>query len=55
MIRKSLIMVADQGFIVSDWKKRGYDVTGVDFSENSIQYAKESAQDKGLVIVTKII
>ncbi|KKI91714.1 SAM-dependent methyltransferase [Bacillus sp. SA1-12] len=30
--------------------KRGYDVTGVDFSENSIKYAKDSAKDKGLDI-----
>lgn len=30
--------------------KRGYVVTGVDFSENSIKYAKDSVKDKGLDI-----
>lgn len=30
--------------------KRGYDVTGIDFSENSIQYAIEQAKNNGLDI-----
>ncbi|WP_456272388.1 class I SAM-dependent methyltransferase [Bacillus sp. AK031] len=30
--------------------KRGYDVTGMDFSKNSIQYARDSAKEKKLTI-----
>lgn len=38
------------GLYTEKFAKLGYHVTGVDFSERSVQYAKKSADDKGLVI-----
>ena len=38
------------GLYAEKFAKLGYQVTGVDFSARSIQYAKKSADDKGLTI-----
>lgn len=38
------------GLYCQQYADHGYDVTGVDFSENSITYAKESAENAGLSI-----
>ncbi|MCH4889063.1 methyltransferase domain-containing protein [Acidaminobacter sp. JC074] len=53
MMKKSssiLDLGCGPGLYTSEFSKRGYQVTGVDFSRNSINYANKDAIDKGLRI-----
>lgn len=48
--RKIIDFGCGPGLYCERLANRGYDVTGIDFSENSIEYAREHAKDNGLHI-----
>ncbi|MBU8595451.1 hypothetical protein CHH78_01035 [Shouchella clausii] len=48
--RKVIDLGCGPGLYAQRLAKKGYDVTGIDISENSIRYAKEQAQKAGLNI-----